>query len=267
MTMSRETNEESKYLIGSVNNAMKILEAIGNHKSRSLKQLIEELGLPKTSVYRILLTLEKNDFIYKDDISQNYKLGEKILYLASSFLVDNSLKDVAREPMERLFAKYGDTVNLGILSNKDIIYIDILESQFALRMQDNIGSKGPAHATALGKAILSTMSDSFIDEFLNDVNFIKYTDNTLVTKEETKAELEKIAAQGHSFDNEELVEGARCIAAPVIGANGRCVGAVSISGPLHRFHDERLNEIETDVKATVEDISKKMGYFGGKNRE
>src|SRR5690625_2242651 len=137
--------------------------------------------------------------------------------------------------MEKLFIKHGDTINLGVLSNTEIVYIDIIESNFTLRMTDSIGSRSPVHATGLGKAIISHNEEKVIEELLNEVEIKPYTKNTLLNKKAILTDLKKTKERGYALDDEEIVEGARCIAAPIFEINGRVVGAVSISGPKHRF--------------------------------
>lgn len=226
----------------------------------SLQELTDKLQEPKTSLYRVILTLEHHGYLNKTN-NQEYEVGERVLSLSTNFLLDNNLKKAAQNPMQQLFLEHKDTVNLGILSGSEVVYIDIVESNFSLKMTDSIGSRSPAHATGLGKAILSHIDESALNDLLNNAEFFRYTTKTLLDRESLLKELNITKERGYALDDEEVVEGARCIAAPIFDFNKRVLGAISISGPIQRFSRSSIEEIARNVMSAAEEISRSLGHF------
>jgi DNA-binding IclR family transcriptional regulator len=251
---------QDRYAIHSVEKAFDVMEVLSQYDSLNLVELSELLGQPKSSLYRIILTLEKRCYITRDDSTGKYCLGLKPLEITRNVLEKNKLRSLAVPEMNRLVQKYDDTVNLGLLSGESIIYVEILEGTYSLRMSEKIGSKAPFHASAMGKTILSFLPEAEIVRYVSKENFQIFTPNTIVDINQLKQQLVMVRTQGYAFDDEEIVQGARCIAAPIFNMFGKIVGAISLSGAVHRLSDEAIVGIATDVKRSTDIISRKLGY-------
>ncbi|MBD2847402.1 IclR family transcriptional regulator [Paenibacillus sp. IB182496] len=250
----------NRYAIHSVEKALDVIEALSEHSSLSLIQLSEIVNQPKSSLFRIVLTLEDRGFISRSDDDGYYCLGYKPLVITKRLLERSTLRASAMSEMQKLVDKYGDTVNLCALLDEEIIYIEIIEGTFALRMTDQVGSKAPVHATATGKAIAAMLPEETVRALVTRKGMEPRTPNTITTMPALRQELALIRARGYAVDNEEITLGARCVAAPILNMFGRVEGAISLSGALHRFPDEAIAEIAADVKATARAISMKLGF-------
>ncbi|QJD86369.1 IclR family transcriptional regulator [Cohnella herbarum] len=259
--MSLDTGEKTeRYTIQSIDKALDLIELLAEHGTLSLIELTEKLEQPKSSTYRIILTLENRGFISRSDEDGKYCLGYKQLMLTRNLLERNTLRSAALQEMKKLSDRYGDTVNLGVLLDGQVLYVEIIESTHPLRMTDSIGSRSPFHATAIGKAIASRMSDDAVRELAGSYGLPVITPSTISTEAGLLEELGRIREQGYALDDEEIVEGARCVAAPVLDLHGRPVGAISLSGAMHRFKEELLPEISAQIVEAALAVSRKLGY-------
>ena len=268
MRKKAEANDESRkmqnrYAIQSVEKALDVIETLSQHHSLSLIQLAELVNQPKSSLFRIIQTLEKRGFISRSEADGHYCLGFKPLVITRNLLERSSLRTSAVAEMQRLADKYGDTVNLCVLSEHEIIYVEIIEGTYALRMTDQVGSKSPFHATAAGKAIAAFLPEEDVRALVREKGLAVITPNTIADEEALMKALERVRETGYAVDNQEIVLGARCVAAPVMNMFGRVEGAVSLSGALHRFPDADIPAIARDVMAAAKAISKKLGYVEG----
>jgi IclR family acetate operon transcriptional repressor len=261
--MSMDTEEKpERYTIQSIDKALDLIELLAERGSLSLIELTDLLEQPKSSTYRIVLTLESRGFISRNSEDGKYCLGYKQLMLTRGMLERNTLRGAALQEMKRLSERYGDTVNLGVLVEGDVLYVEIIDSTYPLRMTDTVGSRAPFHATAIGKAITAHMTDEAVRELVREKGLPGATPNTIVSEEKLLLELDQIRRKGYAIDNEEVVEGARCVAAPVFNMYGKPVGAISLSGAIKRFDDRKLPEMTEKVQEAALAVSHKLGYIG-----
>ncbi|MFD0959251.1 IclR family transcriptional regulator [Paenibacillus chungangensis] len=259
--MNKEAADKpDRYIIQSIDKALTLIELLAERGSLSLIELTELLEQPKSSTYRIILTLQNRGFIARDDEDGKYCLGYKQLMLTRDLLERNTLRAAAMAEMKRLSEQYGDTVNLGVLIDGEVLYVDIIESLHPLRMTDTIGSRAPFHATAMGKAICAGMSDDEAELLARQYGLAACTDNTITSWPLLREELESVRQHGYALDDQEIVEGARCVAAPIYNMYGKVEGAVSLSGAMHRFADDKLPAITEQVKQAAAAVSRKLGY-------
>ncbi|SDD62655.1 transcriptional regulator, IclR family [Paenibacillus sp. UNCCL117] len=262
--MNKEEEErQGRYTIQSIDKALDLLELLADRGSLSLIELNELLEQPKSSTYRIVLTLENRGFISRSDEDGKYCLGYKQLMLTRNLLERNTLRSAALQEMKRLSERYGDTVNLGVLVGGSVLYVEIIESTHALRMTDAIGSRSPFHATAIGKAIAAYLPQSAVHELVASYGLPAIMPNTIVSEDKLFAELEHIRTMGYALDDQEIVEGARCLAAPVFDLHGHPLGAISLSGAAHRFAADKVPEIAVHLREAAAVASRKLGYVQG----
>ncbi|OCT12203.1 hypothetical protein A8709_30630 [Paenibacillus pectinilyticus] len=259
--MSKETGEkQERYTIQSIDKALDLLVLLAEHGSLNLLELTDLLDQPKSSTYRIVLTLENRGFISRDDENGKYCLGYKQLMLTRGMLERNTLRSAALHEMKKLSEIYGDTINLGVLIDGEVLYVEILESTQPLRMTDTVGSRSPFHATAMGKAMTAFLPEVKVEELIALHGLAAMTKNTIVTNAQFLVELKRVREQGYAIDDQEIVEGARCLAAPIYNMYGNVEGAISMSVAMHRFADEVIPEMAASMKAAANRISRKLGY-------
>lgn len=253
-------DSNTRYKIQSIDKALDLIELLAKHGSLSLIELTELLDQPKSSTYRIILTLENRGFISRSDEDGKYCLGYKQLMLTRNLLERNTLRSAAWQEMKKLSERYGDTVNLGVLVGGTVLYVEIIDSIHALRMTDSIGSRSPFHATAMGKAITAHLQWEEVQRLSASCGLPAITPHTITTAEALQDELKRVRGQGYAIDNEEIVEGARCVAAPIFNLYGKPAGAISLSGAMHRFKEDQLPAIIEDVRQAALAVSVKLGY-------
>ncbi|NOU96157.1 helix-turn-helix domain-containing protein [Paenibacillus sp. LMG 31456] len=257
----KETEDKlERYTIQSIDKALDLIELLADRGSLSLIELTELLNQPKSSTYRIVLTLENRGFISRSDEDGKYCLGYKQLLITKNLLERNNIRTAALPEMKKLSELFGDTVNLGVLLEGEIMYLEIIESIHALRMTDSVGSKSPFHATAMGKAILAYLPEKLIEQLLTQFGLPAITPQTITSKEIFHQELEKVRCCGYAIDDQEIVEGARCVASPIFGMFGHVYGAISVSGPMHRYSDDKIPELSRHVSTAAASVSLKLGH-------
>ena len=249
-----------RYTIQSIDKALDLIELLAEKGSLSLIELTELLNQPKSSTYRIILTLENRGYISRSDEDGKYCLGYKQLFITRNLLEKNNLRTAALQEMKRLSELFGDTVNLGVLIGGHIMYVEIIEGTHALRMTDSVGSKSPFHATAMGKAIAAYLPEARVQSLLDEYGLPKCTEHTITAREQFMEELKKVRSNGYAVDDQEIVEGARCVAAPVFGMFGNVHGAISVSGPMHRYTEDTIPRIADEIVRAASAISVKMGH-------
>ncbi|MGB9839381.1 IclR family transcriptional regulator [Thermovenabulum sp.] len=246
--------------VQSLERAFKILEILSEEKEGlGVTEISRITSLHKSTVHRFLRDLEILNYVEKDEKTDKYKLGIKILQLAGRFLDHMDIRDQAKDSIKELADITGETVHLVIYNKKEAVYIDKIDSKKTIRMHSQIGKTIPMHASAVGKAILSHLSEEEKEKIIKR-GLPAFTPNTLVDPERLREELEEVRRRGFAFDNEENEEGIRCIAAPIFDYTGSVVAAVSISGPKFSITQDRIEELSKLVKNCAERISEKLGF-------
>ena len=256
--------DNSSYYIKSVGKALMVIEEIiKNDQPLGLTELSNKLSLNRSTVYRILKTLQ--DEFYLEQISNNnkkYVIGTKLIGLSSCIIEDLDLKKIAKPHLEELQKQTGETVHLAMMgeSERDVVYIDKVDSGRTIKMSSGIGKRVPMHSTSLGKVMLAYLSDEKKKEILDKIELKEFTYNTITSEEELLERLEDVKECGYALDDEENDENVRCIAAPIFDNGGNVAGAISISGPSIRLTRERLEEISELILDYSRSISEDLGY-------
>jgi IclR family acetate operon transcriptional repressor len=165
--------------------------------------------------------------------------------------------------LENLRRLSGESVNLSILDQGDrVLWIEILPSPQALRVNSGVGLRVLPHCTAAGKAMLAHLPECEVERIAEATGLPRITPNTITHIDQLKQELEKIRSRGFATDSQEHWQELNCVGAPIFGPDGRCVGAISTSGPAFRFSLEKLEELGPSVMALAGEISRKLGCVG-----
>ena len=172
----------------------------------------------------------------------------------------SSVLRLAAPAMAELRASTGETVNLALLRRGTIVYAAIFDGVHALRMQASVGAVVPAHATAIGKAILAALPPDRREALLPPEPYPAHTANTITTRQELTRELTSVRSRGYAVDNQEEEIGAACLAAPILGSDGRPLGAISVSGLAARLPERDRPELGALVARWCGDISAQLGF-------
>jgi len=238
-----------------------VLEAIKRQASGlGLADVSRSVGVPKPTVYRILSTLEARGYLDRSE-EGNYRLAKRFLQLQDDAPLEQLLNRAAQPVIERLVSSCKETVNLGVLDGGDVVVINTVESPQAVRMASKVGNRRHLHSTALGKILLSGMSDAQIIRLVRMRGLPRLTPKTIGSERALLAEIRRVRAQAYAMDDQENELDGRCLAAAVEGPNGQVVAALSISGPMHRMSRSRALSFLGELRAACAAISKALAQL------
>lgn len=241
--------------IQSIDRAINVIEYISKNQNCRLIDMCNYFNLNKSTLHGILSTLEYHGFINKDSTNTTYNLGAKLFELGKLYEDNLSIKKVAKPYLIKLAQKFSETVHLAVLNELTVLYIDKEESIHSLRMTSKVGTTDPLLTTAIGKSILSTLSEDRLNAILDSIEINKSTDYSLTDKSEILKELSIINKKGFALDLEELELGLNCIAAPIKNRLGEAIAAISISIPSSRFTKEKFEDMKIELMKACEEIS------------
>lgn len=252
--------QESNQEVGVITKVLRILEAIqASPAGLGLTAICETTNINKSTAHRFLKHLEREGFLIRMQ-SRLYLLGPRFSQMTAHVNHSAVLQTVARPPLWELWQSTHETVNLAVLDQGTVLYSDVIESPHEFRLSSRIGSRRPLHATALGKVLAAYLSDDQESALLGSIVFQPMTPNTIINLLQFREELARVRAQGYAVDDEEVVLGARCVAAPVLGLNGRALAAVSVSGPTTRVAASQVPALAAAVMKCARTISAGMGF-------
>ncbi|HEX5483463.1 MAG TPA: IclR family transcriptional regulator [Terriglobia bacterium] len=229
----------------------------GKQEPVAFQEIASALPFARTTVHRILYSLGKLGYLEKVEGGSHYRLAEKFFELTGPAVHFRRLQSVAKSVMVKLLIQFAETVNLGVLENGHVSYIDVLQSPSALRIAANPGERNPAHSTALGKAILAFLAEEEVQSILEQNPLIKMTPRTITQKARLFEHLATIREQGVVFDLEENLTGVVCVAAPIFDRLGRVVASISVSGPASRM-ESKLLQVQEEVRQAGVEISRAL---------
>jgi len=224
--------------IRSVEIAFSIIDVLQERETVGVTELAEELDHSKSTVHSHLRTLEDQEVIVREN--GGYRLSLRILDMARHVREQVGNYDVIREEVEKLADETGEIAQFGVEEYEQVTYFYKATGAQSVETASRVGKQQPMHSTALGKTILAYRPADRVEETVAGLEFTERTPYTITDPEAFHAELETIRERGYGIDDEENIEGLRCIAAPV-RTDERVLGAISISGPSSRFTEERLH--------------------------
>jgi DNA-binding IclR family transcriptional regulator len=239
--------------------AIKILEVLATEKNISLSQATQMTKVSKPAAFRILSTLTRHGYAERVEGTRKYQPGPQLIRLSLLFSARIDIVSIARPYLRKLHAKYGETVNLGVLRGTKILYVDIIEGSHGLRMSAEIGSLDNLHSTALGLAVLSGMSKDQARSLITQSGHVRLTPKTLTNVGDLMAELQRTQKRGYGVDDEYNEHGARCVAAAFKLNDQGSFAAISLSGPTSRINQSKIEEIGRDLKRFASEIQATLG--------
>jgi DNA-binding IclR family transcriptional regulator len=218
----------------------------------------EAVDLDKATVSRLLRTLAEAGWVRQDADTRRYRLSGKILRLAANVRVHLDLRTVAAPHLRALREELGETVHLGVMEDLGVFYLDKLESPNSIQLVSRVGQVMPLHSTSLGKAILAALPEEEREAKIARMDFVPRTDRTITTAAAFRRELVVTQQRGYATDDRENEPLGACVAAAIIGPEGRPVGAVSVSGPHYRVHSH-LEDFGEHARATAAAVALDLG--------
>jgi DNA-binding IclR family transcriptional regulator len=255
-------NPKDRYLINSIMRACALLKCFSK-KDSSYKpsELANLLKIDRSTVYRILLSLEKCGMVEKNAETGKYSLGVAVLQMGTIYLHSTGLFTVAHPLMIELVDRTKETVHLTILRGDRALYIDKIDSPRSLTMSSEIGNSLPLYLTGVGKVLLAYQSSQKIKQYIDTYELVGVTKNTITSKIRLMEELNKIRDKGFAEDNRESSEEVGCVAVPIFNHHQNIIAALSVSGPYQRILLPGVKKtMIMEAKAVAAQISEKMGH-------
>jgi IclR family acetate operon transcriptional repressor len=264
-----ETRESQKYSIESVKRAIAILRSFSRTKSElGVTELSRELSVHKSTVSRLLSTLESEGFVSRNPDTGRYRLGVGLLELAGLVIIHTDLRRVARPLLAQLAEQTLETVNLAVRDHNRVINIELIPSRD--RRILNVGWVGrhtPLHVSSTGKVFLAHLSEIELTALLQET-LERFTEHTVTDPQMLREELSIIRERGFATGFEELEIGLNAVGAPIRDHTGNVIAAVSTAGPAYRLsRDHILEKVADDVVNCALDISHALGYYTETNKD
>lgn len=217
----------------------------------TLVDVARATGLPKSSAFRYLWTLEEQRYVERDPDSGLFRLGLGFVGMQSRHL--EMLRARTHPWLVKLRDELGETTNLGVLDGNTVIYVDIVESRKSVRLAASRGSHDPLHSTSLGKAIAAHLDEDRVRDLLRHAGMPQRTPNTITTVDDYVAELGRVRRVGFAVDNGENEIDGRCVAVPILGT--RLPAALSLSAPASRFPQQQIESVAKELRRVAEQIA------------
>lgn len=229
-----------------------------NERDLTFTQIVERVGIHKSTVHRLIATLERRRFLQRVEENGSYRLGWALLELGFSVLEHTDLHRQATPYMQRLATESHETVDLGILDEKVVLYIQAIPSSQRVKISSAPGQRLPVFCTATGKALLAFLPDPQAQDILQSVRR-RYTEHTTTALPDILKQLHRIRELGFAISEQEYEIGVNAVAAPILDAQQHPVAAMAIVGPTFRMSTERLLELGPSVRATTDAIARDLG--------
>ncbi len=248
--------------VQSIDRATAILECFNEEKKElKLSEISERLGLNKSTVHGIISTLKYHGFISQNEDTQKYKLGIRFIEFGDLVINSLNIRNAALSVIDEVCDRIEETIHIAMLDGIDVVWIEKRECIKSIKTSTKLGSRLPAYTTADGKMVLSYIDKEKIRNYLPK-KIPKHTENTITNKVAFIKRLEEIKENGYTIDNEEFVEGIKCVAAPIFDHEGKVRFSLSTTGPAFRMTDEKTKELVIIIKEAANEISRRIGYKG-----
>ncbi len=247
--------------VQSLTRALNLLRAISDHDGGSLSELVARTGLPPSTAHRLLTTLESERFVQYDSSAGVWRIGLSAFLVGTGFQRTRDVLRVARPILKRLMEQSGETANIYLVNDGEIVCAEQVESRQMMRAITRVGGRPPLYCTAAGKAYIACLPEPGRIHAVETAELKALTEKTVTTQARLLAEIDGARKNGYAIDDEENALGVRCVAAAVVDEVGAPVAAISISGPVTRVEKTRLPRFGAMIKTAALEITRE---FGGK---
>ncbi|MFN3936702.1 MAG: HTH-type transcriptional regulator BhcR [Gemmobacter sp.] len=245
--------------VQALDRALSLLSVLAESPGLTLSELAGTTGQAPATVYRALITFQGHGMVEMEEPGQVWHVGSGAFRIGASFLRRTKVVERARQPMDGLMRATGETANLGIENRDEVLFLAQVETHEAIRAFFPPGTKGPMHASGIGKALLAWYPAERIAAILARQGLPGFTPRTLTDPDMLAADLAVTRARGFAVDDEERAPGMRCIAAPVFNGLGEPVAGLSVSGPTFRLPVEEAAALGALVRRAADTVTEATG--------
>jgi IclR family pca regulon transcriptional regulator len=246
-------DERPRDFVRSLERGLAIIRVFNaDRPSLSVTEIAHEAGLTRAAVRRFLLTLCELGYVYGKN--NRYELTPQVLELGYSYLSALSFPDIALPRLEKLVSETSEASEGSILDRGDVVYVVRVPGPALMTISVNVGARRPAHATAMGRALLANLSAPDLEDYLRTYELTPATPRTITDQAEFRAELRKVREDGYALVNQELEEGLVAVAVPVRDRMGRARAAINLSTHIGRKSVEEMRALVPVVQQTATEI-------------
>lgn len=239
--------------------ALQVLEAVAvSSVPVSVNDVAEAVGIDKTTVYRMLMTLVEAGYVNRDEISKRYRLSYKVVSLSRNLLMENEVSRLIRLTLRQISDETRETLHYAVLDGDETVLVQRVKGTQLVTVDFQIGDRSKLHCTSIGKVLLAFQDIRYIERIIT-AGLPKLASNTIIDPDTFRQELQRIRSQGYAIDDHEFTDNMRCIAVPVFEGGGHVNGGISISGPDSRFILEKLEELKVPMLKASRELSKQLG--------
>lgn len=258
--MTAKPDQEPRFQpVKSADRTLEVLESLAAAPARrTLAELARELGVPKSSLHGLLRTMTRRGWVEADPTGTRFGLGLRAFQVGAAYLDADDTVGLLGAVLDRLAAEFGETVHLGRLDGRNVVYLAKRESVHPLRLYSAIGRRLPAHTTGLGKALLAERAGDEVSRLLG-ARLERLTANTITDPQRLRRDLAEVRDRGYAIDREESSQGITCFAVPV-PLRTPPVDAISLSVPTSRIGIDTESAMAAALRRAVTELSA-VGQF------
>lgn len=251
-----------RYTIPSLDRAIEVLEVLAREQQGlSLAELTRRTETPKSTLFRILVTLQKRGCVSMDEDSKKYELGLKLWELGSAYMDQSDLDSAAVPYMKELAETCEESVFLGMLDEGEVVYVRRMESPRSVMVVRKLGHRAPAYCTATGEAMLAFMPEERRMQILEAMELKAYNPKTNTDRGELRRRMEQVREEGVAVVDGEYNPKLLCISAPVLDDAGRVRAAITVAMLSTEASSERIEHVKEQVRQKTRGLSRELGYL------
>ncbi|MBC7227503.1 MAG: IclR family transcriptional regulator [Thermoflexales bacterium] len=252
--MNKEPDRD-QYNVRAIERAIQILLSFDDsHPERGVTEIAQATGLHKATVHRIIMTLLQHGLLERTVEGEKFRLGVRMVDLGLRALRQMDLRRVARPYMQQLVDRFGETCDLGIFDQGQVLTIEVIYGDHALIVATRVGTHLPIHCTASGRIFLAFLPPEVVEPLIN-APMKACTEKTITCADRLREELEATRQRGYGIDDEEFEPGIRAVAVPVRDVFGNVIATLAIPGPVYRVTWERVSEMAQALMEAADAIS------------
>lgn len=262
-TETTTKSERDEGRIQSLERGFLVLEAVARQRDGiTLSELSRKLELHTSTLYHLTRTLVALGYLRTGPDDKRYRMGRGIYQLASACLDEAEICATVEPYLDRLAAATGEATHFAIWERRKALILTRREGPNALQITERAGTLRPVYCTAIGKALLSGLSDEVYEDYVAEIDFEPITQSTTRDAGALRPQVERVRRDGIAFDDCEFNPEVRCMAAPVRDFRGRVLGAIGFSGPVWRLSLTGMNDFAAVTKSIAAEVSAHFGYAG-----
>ena len=247
----------------SLERGLRLVEAVAlNGAKTSLAEAARRTGLHRSTAHHLLQTLVSLGYLRQDAETRGYELAAKPFQITGRTWSPEQLAAIAQPALAELTRRGGEGSSFSVYRDGAVTVVAKREHDGPVRVVQDVGARRPLHCTAVAKAILPWLPAPELTGLLARIRFERYTAKTIVTRSAFQAELRRIRSSGHAIDDEEHIEGIRCIAMPAFGHSGQVLGSLCTLGPKSRMTYQKLRELREPLGDVARQLSERLGHDG-----